>query len=179
MALATSSGGQLKTLNDNCWVSIPNYGKIQLKILPEISDSKKATYADTIVIGRSTPIKTYSHSDNRTISMKMHFLVVQQSDIQTNIKYLWAIESAVYPRLGQNSNPYTPPPVCHIQCGQMLGDAPLCVILDNYNVSFPTNVAWDKDTLLPYYFEVTTSWHVVYATSSGIPNQDKIISHGA
>ena len=165
MALATSSGGQLKTLNDNCWVSIPNYGKIQLKILPEISDSKKATYADTIVIGRSTPIKTY--------------LVVQQSDIQTNIKYLWAIESAVYPRLGQNSNPYTPPPVCQIQCGQMLGDAPLCVILDNYNVSFPTNVAWDKDTLLPYYFEVTTSWHVVYATSSGLPNQDKIISHGA
>ena len=184
MALATTAGGQLNTLNDNCYITIPGFtspvdgsSDIQLKILPEISDSKKATYADTPIIGRSNPIKTYSYSDNRVISMKLHFLVVEQDDIWNNISYLRAIQSAVYPRQGSGSNPYLPPPVCQISCGTGLGADPLCVILDNYSVSFPTNVAWDPDTLLPYYFEVSTTWHVVYATSD-LPNQRAILGFG-
>ena len=178
MALATTSGGQLNTLNDSCYITIPSDRgpiKIQLRILPEISDTKRATYADTPIIGRSNPIKTYSYSDNRVISMKMHFIVVQQSDIQTNIGYLRAIQSATYPRTG---TPYSPPPVCQIRCGDALAEKQsLCVILENYSVSFPTNVAWDKDTLLPYYFEVSTTWHVVYATSD-LPNQRAILGFG-
>jgi hypothetical protein len=176
MALATSQGGQLKTLNDKCKITIAGH-EINLKILPEISDSKKATYADTTIIGRSNPIKTYSHSDNRVISMKLHFIVIEKSDIEKNYKDLWAIASATYPRNGNGDAPYFPPPVCQIDCGKGLGDQPLCVILENYSVSFPTNVAWDKDTLMPYYFEVQTSWHVVYS-SSNLPNQDKILGHG-
>ena len=176
MALATTTGGQLNTLNDNCWISIPTFGKIQLNILPEITDTKKATYADTTVIGRSSPIKTYSHSDNRVITMKLHFIVIQQSDIQRNISYLRAIQSAVYPRVG---TPYLPPPVCQIQCGDgLIDDDSLCVILESYNVSFPTNVVWDKDALVPYYFEVSTTWHVVYAAGE-LPNQDRILHIGA
>lgn len=178
MALATSApGGRLKTLNDKCKIRIGNKS-IDLKILPEISDSKKATYADTTIIGRSSPIKTYSHSDNRAISMKMHFIVVETEDIQRNIDYLRAIESATYPREG---DPYLPPPVCTIDCGKALGEDPLCVLLESYSVSFPTNVAWDKDTLLPYYFEVNTTWHVVYSTygARSLPNQSKIMRDGS
>ena len=175
MALATSApGGRLKTLNDKCKITIGGH-EVNLKILPEIGDTKKATYADTTIIGRSSPIKTYSHSDNRVITMKLHFIVVEQKDIQNNIDDLWAIESATYPRQG---DPYSPPPVCKIQCGKLLGDQPLCVVLESYSVSAPTNVAWDKDTLMPYYLEVSTTWHVVYSTKAGLPNQDKILGHG-
>ena len=183
MALATTNGGRLNTLNDNCYIIIPNFtggggkdgNQIQLRILPEITDTKKATYADATVIGRSNPIKTYSHSDNRVITMKLHFIVIEKSDIQTNISYLRAIQSAVYPRLG---DPYTPPPICQIRCGDALAQAqPLCVVLETYSLSFPTNVAWDKDTLLPYYFEISTTWHVVYA-SKDLPNQNAILQFG-
>jgi hypothetical protein len=174
VALATfAPGGELKTLNDKCKITITGH-TINLRILPEISDTKKATYADQTIIGRSFPIKTYSHSDNRVITMKLHFLVVKKSDIQKNIDDLRAIESATYPRKG---DPYLPPPVCKINCGKMLGEQALCVVLENYNVSFPTNVAWDKDTLCPYYFQVSTTWHVVYSSSS-LPNQDKIMMAG-
>lgn len=177
MALATSSpGGRLKTLNDKCKIKIENH-TINLKILPEISDTKKATYSDTTIIGRSTPIKTYSHSDNRIITLKMHFIVVEPEDIQRNIADLRAIASATYPREG---DPYRPPPICVLDCGRGLGEEPLCCVLENYSVSFPTNVAWDKDTMLPYYFEVNTSWCVVYASSGSkkLPNQYKIMRDG-
>lgn len=176
-SLATSApGGRLNTLNDKCKITIEGH-TINLKILPEISDAKRATYSDTTIIGRSSPIKTYSHSDNRVISMKLHFIVVEQEDIQRNIADLRAIASATYPRTG---DPYKPPPVCVLDCGKGLGDEPLCCVLESYSVSFPTNVAWDKDTLLPYYFEISTNWHVVYSTSGsrGLPNQDRIMRTG-
>lgn len=185
MALATGPGGELKTLNDLCRITIS--GKdIVLKIRPEISDTKKATFADATIIGRSAPIKTYSHSDNRVITMKLHFLVVEEDDIEKNIRDLWLLESAVYPRHGGSSNgdaPFLPPPICKLNCGQALGSEPLCCVLENYSVTFPTNVACDPDTLLPYYFEVTTSWHVVYTTSGGsnrsqLPNQERIMNQG-
>ena len=151
---------------------------IRPKILPEITDTKQASYADTTIIGRSVPIKTYSHSDNRVISIRLHFLVVEERDILKNYRELWAIESATYPREG---TPYRPPPVCKIECGKMLGDKPLCAILQNYNIQFPNNVVWDKNTLVPYYFQVNTSWHVVYSSDGvgSLPNQERILKEGS
>lgn len=181
MALATSSpGGRLKTLNNKCLISIP-YGPdihvVNLKITPEISDTKRASYSDTSIIGRSNPIKTYSHSENRVITMRLHFIVVEPSDITRHIFDLRAIESAVYPSEG---TPYRPPPVCKIKCGRILGDTDLCVVLESYSLNVPTNVVWDKDTLLPYYFELNTTWHVVYAASGAqaLPNQTRILNYG-
>lgn len=176
MALATTSdGGDLRFINEErCRITIPNYGVIKLKILPEVSDTKKATYADQTIIGRSFPIKTYSHSDNRVIAMKLHFIVVKSSDIDQNLADLNGIRSAVYPRRGDGDAPYKPPPVCTISCGDLFGEDPICVVLENYSVNFPTNVAWDKETLLPYYFQVSTNWHVVYS-SDNLPNQETIL----
>lgn len=169
------SGGDSRGVDNR---SITSNGKriIRPRILPEITDTKKATYADTTVIGRSSPIKTYSHSDNRIITMRLHFMSLQEIDLEDNVTDLRVIESATYPREGK---PYLPPPVCVIECGRMLGDRPLCVILDNYSVQIPNNVVWDKSTLIPIYFSVNLSWHVVYASDgAGLPNQERIFKDG-
>ncbi len=206
MALATRvPGGALNTLNFaandiRCEITIPcsecgevatsgtspvnrsvtlNGSRIiRPRILPEITDTKRATYADTTIIGRSFPIKTYSHSDNRVLSMRLHFMSVEGSDLLDNMFDLRAIQSATYPRTGQ---PYRPPPVCVIECGRMLGDRPLCVILESYSVQIPNNVVWDRSTLIPIYFSVSTTWHVVYASdqAGGLPNQKQIFEGGS
>jgi len=172
-----SPGGKLKTLEDKCGISIGGQ-VIQLKILPEITDTKRASYADVPIIGRSSPIKTYSHSENRSINMRLHFMAVEKSDLQANRDAVYLLESATYPREG---DPYRPPPVCKISCGELCGKQPLCCVLDSYTVQPPTNVVWDPNTLMPYYFSVSTTWTVVYASSSGqqgLPNQDRILSSG-
>ena len=89
------------------------------------------------------------------------------------------LESAVYPRDAESGSlaPFIPPPVCRIKCGSLLGDRELCVILRSYSVKFPTDVPWDRDTYLPYKFDVDLSWEVVYK-SSELPGQGRIIREG-
>src|SRR4051812_22713439 len=120
---ATNEGGKLADI-PNCTITVPNFsdGDIVLKALPEISDSKSAAYNDEPVIGRSTPLKTYSHSENRIITMQLHFFTTSAEDSNQNIKYLRALESCTYPRKGTGNLPFLPPPVCKIKCGKLLGD---------------------------------------------------------
>ena len=179
--MKATNNGSLAPIN-NCTINIPGAGNIILNNLPDISDSKTAIYNNEAIIGRSFPLYTYSHSGDRTISMQLHFFVVDQSDILTNLKYLRWIQSAVYPRQGDGSAPFTPPPVCQLQCGSLLGDQPLCCVLQSYSVKFPTEVAWDanasgKSTFIPFRFDMDTSWLAVY-TSSDLPYQDRIVSSG-
>lgn len=156
--------------------------KIILDNLPEISDTKSASYSDETVIGRSSPIKTFSQSDNRSITMALHFIVSKPTDIQENIIKLRAIQSAVYPREGEgsggNRSPFIPPPVCRIKCGRLLSDRELCVILKSYSVKFPTEIAWAEGSFTPMKFDVDTQWDVVYA-SSDLPGQERIFTLGA
>jgi hypothetical protein len=173
---ATIEGGDLAPLK-NCWVSVPGGGRITLYALPDISDSKSAAYNDEPIIGRSFPMKTYSHSENRTISMTIHFYVVVPQDPKLYIKFMRAVQGACYPREGSGGSPYTPPPVCQIMCGKMLGDEPLCVVLRRYSVKLPTDVAWDEETYCPYKFDLETEWEVVY-TSSDLPGAERIFSTG-
>lgn len=176
MPKATNSDGVLNPI-DNCWIAIPKFGIITMNNLPDISDSKSANYNDEPIIGRAFPLKTYSHSDNRSISVQIHLFVTQQSDVQTNIAYMRALESCVYPRNGISSAPYQPPPVCQIYCGQLLGENPLCVVLKQYSVKFPTDVAWDDTYYTPWKFDIDTTWDVVYSTNS-LPGQERILSSG-
>jgi len=164
---------------------------IYLKVLPEITDTKSASWNDEPIMGRSFPMKTYSHSENRTITMICHFVVIEENDIHDNIRALRLIESAVYP-MDDKRFPYRPPPICRIECGQLLGGAgqdrhPLCVILKSYSVQFPTDVPWDNGirsgfgqavgdasaTFLPYKFDLTCNWEVVYP-SEDLPGQERI-----
>lgn len=190
MPAATIIGGALVPIND-CYIVIPcqNCGVDQesggssefvlhFKVLPEISDSKTASYNDEQVIGRASPLKTYAQSDNRTISVQIHLIVSEESDIDYNLAAMRAIQSAVYPRNGKNGAPFIPPPVCRIRCGKLLSNGQeLCVVLKSYSVKFPTEIAWDEQTLLPYKMDIETSWDVVYK-SADLPGQERIFSSG-
>jgi hypothetical protein len=173
---ATEKYGQL-SLIPNCSLDIEGT-EIKFYILPDISDSKAASYGEEPVMGRSFPVKTYSHSDNRVISMELHFIALKKSDIKENLDALRLIQSAVYPRDGLNGAPYRPPPICKIICGSILGDDGVCAILKNYSVKFDPNMVWDNETMLPYKFDVSTSWEVVYA-SSNLPGQESIVDYGS
>ena len=186
MPKATSAGGGLVPL-DKCYIRIPGFrsratnggDKITFDILPDITDSKNASYNDATVIGRSNPIKTYSHSDNRVISMQMHFVITDHCDIQDNLAIMRALQSCVYPREGVSDSPYRPPPVCQIRCGELLakGDAELCVVLTSVQTKFQTDVAWDDETFCPYALDIDTTWHVVY-TPTNLPGQERILEKG-
>lgn len=173
---ATIPGGEV-TQFDDCYITIPGFGTKFLNNLPELGDSKSASYNDEPIIGRTQPLKTYSHSDNRAISMKVNLFILKQSDIDDNIKFLRAIQSATYPQSGNGNTPFRPPPVCQIRCGEILSGGELCVVLKNYDVQFPTDVVWDQETMLPYKFSVSMNWEVVYSSKT-LPGQDRILSGG-
>ena len=180
MPLATIQNNSRLAEITNCYITIPSQKgagtTITLRALPDISDSKQAQYNDENVIGRASPIKTYSHSAARTISMGLHFYITHPDDEKDNAKYLRALESAVYPQDGSGGAPFIPPPICTINCGKLLATKPLCAILMSYSVKFPPDVAWTKD-YLPCRFDVDTTWEVVYK-SADLPGQDRILNDG-
>ena len=178
MPAATDQTGKLKLIK-NCSITVPGVAApLQPRILPDITDAKSATYNDEPIIGRAFPVKTYAHSDNRTITMKWHIVIID-SDTQTEaITQLNAFRSCVYPGPGTGQTPYAPPAICTISCGVILspgsGSSSLCVVLKTYNIIYPTDVAWDEDLMMPNKFDIDLTWEVVYA-SSNLPGNDKII----
>lgn len=195
MPQATQNTGQLRAIPE-CYIEIPGARKVILDNLPDISDAKSATYADETIIGRASPIKTYSLSDNRVINMQLHFIISKPDHVKENLDKLRAIQSACYPRSGTGGAPFVPPPVCKIRCGQLLqknGD--LCAVLKNYSVKFPTDVSWvpdepgrmsgsgavffpgRSDAFTPMKFDVDTTWEVVYSSST-LPGQERIFTLG-
>ena len=181
MPKATGSNGLL-TIIEDCYIKVFNL-YIFMYILPEISDTKKANYNDEPIIGRSFPIKTYSHSDNRTISWTAHFVVTEEADIEYNMDTLRLLESLVYPRSGGGGSPYRPPPLVKLKCGTLLGrNEELCAVLENYSVKFPTEVAWadrsaSGERYVPYKFDVDMTFSIVYQ-SDDLPGQDRIMDFG-
>lgn len=171
MAKATGADGSLQELA-KCRIITP-FGDIKLKILPDITDSKSANYVNETIIGRSSPVTNYSHSEPRTISSDLHFMVTKCQDIVDNLRSLRMIESLVYPGEPANNAPYTPPPISKFYCGKLLGDAGVCVVLKNYSVRFQGDVAWDVETYLPYRFTISCQWEVVYACAN-LPTYQKI-----
>lgn len=141
-------------------------GIICLKILPEISDSKAANYTNEPAPGRTTPILTYASSEPRMINTELHFMITTTDDINYNWWALRIIQSLVYPQPPSlnNTAPYLPPPVVRFVCGDLMdGPNGLCLVLRSYNVRYPTEVAWEPNTFLPYKFSISCSWEVVYA----------------
>lgn len=168
---ATEVGGRLKPIPD-CYIKIGGE-VIYFDNLPDLSDSKSASYNDESVIGRAAPIKTYANSDNRSISCAINLFIQAPGDAEKNLRTLRVIQSAVYPRTGGGA-PYFPPTVCQIKCGKLLSNQPLCCVLKDYSVKYPTDVPWDEATLCPYRLEISLSLEAVYAGSS-LPNDQLIL----
>lgn len=173
---STIDGGGLAKI-ENCYIIVPGAGTITLNNLPDISDSKSAAYNDEPIMGRAFPLKTYSHSENRSISFTIHLFNLTSDDIETNLNYLRILESCVYPRASSNGAPFTPPPICKIRCGKLLGDNELCAVLKQYSVKFPTDVVWDEKTYMPMKIDIDTSWEVVYSATN-LPGQERIMTLG-
>ena len=145
-----------------CEIQTP-CGCITLKILPDITDSKGATYINDPAPGRSSPMLTYAYSDPRAINTELHFMITEIEDIIDNIRNLRIIQNLVYPGPMSGIAPFTPPPVVRFICGSLMdGPQGLCLILKNYSVRYPTEVAWDVVTFLPYKFSISCTWEVVY-----------------
>jgi hypothetical protein len=170
---ATDRNGRLKRISDECYLQIGSF-TLFFNNLPEIGDSKSASYNDEAVIGRAVPIKTYANSDNRSISCSITLVVQKKSDCFDNITILRNIQSAVYPRNDPGA-PYFPPVICRLKVGNLLSNDAICCVMKEYNVKFPTDVPWDIDTLCPYKMEVGMTFEQVYS-SSKLPNRDLILS---
>jgi hypothetical protein len=172
MAQATNAIGALQELK-KCYILTP-WGKIVLKILPEITDSKGASYSPENIQGRASPIINYSHSEANTISTELTFIITTCQDIQDNLTYLNMIRSLVYPGPAASGAPYSPPPISKFVCGSMFGKGQgLCVILKSYSYRAAADVPWDMDTYLPYKFTVSCQWEVVYPCRS-LPTSQSI-----
>lgn len=177
MAKGTYGKGKLSAIQ-NCYLVLPGAMTITLDNLPEIGDSKNAQYNADSIIGRSSPLHTYHYSDTRNISFTIHLFIQDEGDADLNLSKLRSIQSCVYPRPGGGGAPFRPPPICRIRCGDLLAKGQdLCVVLQSYNVRFPTDVAWDSDTLCPYRMDIDTTWWVVY-NSPDLPDQGRIVSSG-
>jgi hypothetical protein len=191
MPKATKSTGELAPLED-CYIDIPqlsisvlgNPTKLPAKIvmtnLPEISDTKSASYVDESTIGRSSPFKGYSHSENRTISWTCHFIVCKESDKEMILNYIRLLEACTYPLTNADSTggaPFAPPPICHLKCGRILGENYLCAVLKSYQLKFDTTVPWDDFSYLPYKIDVDLQFDVVY-NQSELPGAELIMDLG-
>jgi hypothetical protein len=180
MPRATLATGDLIEIRD-CYIHIEMGAgvEIPMKIVPEISDSKSATYPDENAIGRSFPFKNYSYSDNRTISWTAHFMVCKEGDQATLYQYLRAIEACVYPKTQDtNGAPYNPPPLCKLRCGQLLDrDADLCCVMKSYSVKYDTSIPWDEDGFMPYRLDIDMQFEVV-VDNSQLPGAEQILALG-
>jgi len=178
---ATLPDGTLTPLYD-CWINIPELNiKITMNILPDISDSKSASYPDENAIGRSMPFKSFQNSENRAISWTVHFVVCKAGDQKTIIESLRAFEACTYPMTQTTGGaPYAPPPICQLRCGSLLSDlksSPLCAVLKSYSVKFDTSVPWDEIGYIPYKLDVDLQFEVVY-NQSDLPGAEQIMVDG-
>ena len=172
---ATSVNGVLERLTF-FYLIIPvdnNEIKIYFNNINSLTDSKSATYSEESVPGRSFPVKFYSQSDNRTIGLKIKFIAGTENELGEIVKQFRAIQSAVYPREGDDSSPYFPPPICKLRYGFTLSKDEICVIIKSYSVTYPDDVAWSEKYLMPYAFEVDVPCEQVFR-SSNLPGQSKI-----
>jgi len=126
-------------------------GVIQQDVLPfqfmpdTIQDSKAAMYGDIIVLGRSTPIKTYSHSGAETLAFSLKFFAnPEQSDKEMTPKRInervQFCKSLVYPV-------YTgfivkPPPICVVKVGDYINFYGVCKAV---STSVTQDYPWDVD----------------------------------
>lgn len=178
---STLPSGDLIPILD-CYIDIPELEtKIIMNILPDISDSKSASYPDENAIGRSMPFKSYQNSENRTISWSAHFMVCKEIDKKQIITWLRVIEACTYPMLLRTGGaPYAPPPICQLRCGELLSklDSPdVCAVMKSYSVKFDTNVPWDEVSYLPHKLDVDMQFDVVY-NQAYLPGAEFIMQDG-
>lgn len=174
---ATNEGSELlqvgQKTSTGCYLDIDNF-KIDMDILPDISDSKSVNYSNENAIGRSSPFSIFANGELRTISWTCHFIVQKEGDPEKYLEYLRVIQSACYP----TSQTGHPPPLCRLRCGAILTaewNQDLCCVLKNYSIKYDPNVPWHQETMIPYKMDIDLQFDVVYEQAD-IPVSTDIIA---
>ena len=161
------------------------YGyRVNHYILPVISDQRSVNYNDEVVMARSFPIKTYANDGNRSISWEISFLIIDEAnDPQKIINDIYNLQSCTYPQdFSFNDAPFSPPTVCRLVAGSLLGKNGICAVLRSYNMSYPTDVAWFWESgsgiKIPFYFRMSLQFEQVIATQN-LPSAERIRIDGA
>lgn len=175
MPKAIDINGQIAKL-DKCYI-IAGGVTIYMQVLPDISDSKGATYSSEPAQGRSSSVTAYNYSDPRLINWTVHFVATDKETLRRNVGHLRILKSCLYPKTKSGNTPYSPPPICKLKCGIMLDDSDLCAILRNCSVRLPRDVPWDETDYIPYKFDAELSFEVVYNTSE-LPGHEKLFDAG-
>jgi hypothetical protein len=126
-------------------------GAVQQDIIPfqfmpdTIRDSKVAVYNDIAIVGRSSPVKNYSHSGARMISFTLQFFVYPEAgmdnlDTAALTQKIDLCRSLVVP--DYDGFIIKPPPRCIVQIGKSLGFLGVC---KSVNVSYSGASPWDLD----------------------------------
>lgn len=116
---------------------------IPFQFLPEmVRDSKVAVYNDIAVIGRSSPVKSYSHSGARTINFALQFFAAPEAGlrmidpvlIKTRVDALRALVVPDY-----SGFVVQPPPRCIIHLGLQMAFMGVC---KSVSVSYQGGSPW-------------------------------------
>jgi hypothetical protein len=129
--------------------------------IPEIRTSKSANYGEQNILGRSSPVNTYSNSGNRKIDITFHLHSVSKYWMNVNVLFIQAICACVHPRY---ENTYAPPPVVKFKCGELVGNGGYCnLLIESVDYSMNQDEVWfDPPFLIPQYIPLTVSAKVVY-----------------
>lgn len=162
---ATSGTGNLEIIKD----IIFEIGgeKADIYAVPEISESKSAKYNDIGIMGRSTPLKSYSYSDNKSIDVTFFCHSIDAITLEANKKLLRMVRSSVYPVYSG----YVPPKVGYLKIFDILEND---IVGNSYSLTYGNQYAW-KDEQLPIYMEIRANFHAVWPHSD-LPGFDDIIS---
>lgn len=183
--------GKLQIIPD-CYIQFPSAvanllpdARLYFRILPKVSDQRSVNYNDESIMGRSFPLKTFANGSNRSIGIEASFIILDEFNDPPRIwNEVKALQACTYPQdtSEASSAPFSPPFVCKLKCGNMLGRDGVCAVMRSYSVNWPTEVAWHWDGTtgikLPMYFTVSTQWEVVYQTSK-LPGSNRILNDGA
>jgi hypothetical protein len=185
MAIGTQDQGYLLAPIQDCYIRVGTY-YILMYTLPDIQDSHTSSFAEENGIGRSMPIKIFGQGGNREITWKATFVADSEYATARNLYYLRLLQACTYPREDNTMGfPYTPPPLVYLRCGRLLSDkgspvnpsGELCTVLKSCSVAWPKDVPWQDVSLIPYKFDVSLSFDVVYSTVD-MPGSERIFQWG-
>ena len=166
--------GRLLKLKATCYIIIDDF-TYDFRSLPEISDSKQANYNSQTVFGRSSPIRSYSDSGARSISVNFDLYNTDEESRSTNASFLRYLAVAVHPTY----EGYQPPPICKFACGSLLsgkidGDPePISCLIMDYNISYGRDSIFD-DKMMPFHVSGSLNLEVVHSRAS-LPGKKEVI----
>lgn len=158
--------------------SAPSTGEWRFIALPEVSVSKQAVYSDIPIIGRSSPIASYAHSNYRRLQITFHLHSLSLFFQDYHLQFIRAVDSLVHPVY---ENTYSPPRLAMFKCGGLLagtsieGGSYLRILVEDTSYTLSPDVVWYGDTsLIPQYMTLQLNARVIYNFQS-LPGAQDVI----